>query len=261
VGNRRAFVVALTLATVACGLDLVGTESSSSDAGPDATPNGPDRALPDGDVADGGTDGAQSTDGGCVCAATAVCEDAACVDITSPLVAMRIELPCTNDASPACSCPVSVPDVTKAIGGDPAKTYGIQLRVRGVVEQRTYTGSTPGTATGTNATFFAQGGDESNRNDTWNIDDLRISKPAFTWHLNTGVTGHTWADGVDYVATIAASGGATVTLHSDSIDPAMARNRDQAGDAIVVPGIPPAPQPYFGQFLQIDPVSVTLLPP
>lgn len=260
-GICRAVVLAMPLATAAaCGLDVVGAETVLSDAGADATTLGADGGVPEGGpVADGAADVVIGD--ACACAVTAVCDDAACVDIASSLVAMRIEMPCTNDGSPACSCPSSVPDVSKTLGGDPAKTYGIQVRVRGVVEQRTYTGSTVGTATGTNATFFSQGGIENNTSDTWNVDDLRISKPAFTWHLNSGASGHTWADGVDYVATVSANGGATVTLHMDSIDPAMARNRDQAGNAILVPGIPPAPQPYFGQFLQIDPVSVTLLPP
>jgi hypothetical protein len=124
-----------------------------------------------------------------------------------------------------------------------------------VLEQRAYSGETPGTAAGENAAFWTTGG-TSGPTDTWNIYDVIVSAPATTWHLNSGVSGNTFCDRIDYVATFPATAGATITVHADSVDAAQARNRSSADGFILVPDIPPYPAPYYGQFVQIDVVSV-----
>jgi hypothetical protein len=124
-----------------------------------------------------------------------------------------------------------------------------------VVEQRTYTGDPAGPATGENANFFSTGGTSSNT-DTWNIYDVIVSAPSSKWHMNSGTSGNTFADRIDYVATLQATAGATITVHADSVDLAQARNRSQGDQFILVPGVPPYPAPFYGQFVQIDVVSV-----
>ncbi len=64
----------------------------------------------------------------------------------------------------------------------------------------------------------------------------------------------------DHQKAIAVPGGASVTLTVRDPDCAMVKNC-QAADAnastpYVVPGVPPAPAAYNGQFVQIDVVSV-----
>ena len=57
---------------------------------------------------------------------------------------------------------------------------------------------------------------------------------------------------IDYRVTIAIRAGATVTMGAyDSNDVAIANHKH-----IVVPGVPPAPAPFDGQFFQLDVESV-----
>jgi hypothetical protein len=294
--RARLLAVSALAIVAACGLDLVGTGGGTS-AEPDAAssvdgaappPPGDDTGALEGGGEGGGDPGDSGvgapcarSDGGvgiscggaCVdpasdrahcgacataCSAAEACEGK-CVVVAAAVVAFRQEIPCTNDASPACSNALSTPDKTITITGTPGTSYDITVRIRGVLEQRTYPGATTGTATGTNASFWAFGGTEGPV-DTWNIYDLEITDPAFTWHLNAGASGHTYADGIDYKAVFRAKAGSKVTIHADSIDLAQARNRDPAGNAIIVPGIAPAPLPFYGQFTQIDVESVSVAP-
>ena len=52
--------------------------------------------------------------------------------------------------------------------------------------------------------------------------------------------------------------GAKLTLTADAGgDAIQTKNRDEDGDPIVVPGVPPEGEPFDGQFVQLDLVSVT----
>ena len=46
--------------------------------------------------------------------------------------------------------------------------------------------------------------------------------------------------------------GATVTLLADVVDGHEIENVDPAGTPIIVPGVPPSPAAYNGQFIQMD---------
>lgn len=72
--------------------------------------------------------------------------------------------------------------------------------------------------------------------------------------------GASYVDGIDYVARLDAKAGAIITLSSASIDNLIAKNLDQAGTAIVVSGVAPAPAAFNGQFVQVDVDSVVLTP-
>jgi hypothetical protein len=125
---------------------------------------------------------------------------------------------------------------TVTLGGNPATTYQVQLHFQGVVEQKTYTGSASGNATGTNSAYFIKGGTAAV--DGWNIYSLTVSSPSATYYLNSGTSGNTFCNEIDYVATIPMNGGATVTLTVNSIDSIeIANNSDgNGGSPISVPG-------------------------
>jgi hypothetical protein len=255
----------------ACSLDLTGALFDDGGAG-DATIDGagPDTAPPpvDATTSDGGADGALDAiadaapdaagDSGCAaCAASAACETGKCVDVAVLLTALRYEQPCTLPSRPFCGTGASGSKAV-ALTGTLGNNYDITIHVRGVVEQKTYNGSAAGGATGTNASFFITAG-------TTNIDGfavygMNVSAPAAKVFFNAGTSGHSYSDGIDYHATIRATGGATLTLAGDPVDGAEAPNVDDGGTAIVIPGIPPAPNPFDGQFLQLDVESVRLVP-
>lgn len=193
--------------------------------------------------------------GGATCAAWEACEDDACVPVAAALNGLRYELRCIDDGRPVCNIKSAHPaDRTVTLTGTEGKSYDLVVRIRGVVEQHTYQDDSAGPAVGKNAEFFTQGG-SSDPLDTWNIYELRISAPAWTWHLNSGTTGNTFCDVVDYEATIRADANATLLVHSDSGDPGQANNQGAAGSTTPVsaPGLPV----FAGQFLQFDLVGVT----
>jgi hypothetical protein len=199
--------------------------------------------------------------GGCglACPSSSACEGA-CVVVAKSLEGMRYEIPCTDNPAGAFCNGGSPPPAAKTVTltGTTGKSYVIGIRVRGVVEQNSYGGMTAGAAQGTNAAFFVFGGAATNAN--WNTYSLAVSSPAKNAFLNSGATGHSYVDGIDYTARLTANAGATITLSSTSIDNLIAKNLAQAGTPIVIPGITPAPAAFNGQFVQVDVETVVLAP-
>lgn len=194
-------------------------------------------------------------------AASDACSD--CDAVKASLSGLRWEIPC-KDAPPGTGCAADNPTPkTVTLAGAAGTTYDVTLRFRGVVEAQTYTAiAASPTATGTNAPFFAP-------NATWtdnghNAYRLTISKPSFTGFLNhqpsaspSALPAHSFA--TDYTVTIPVEAGADVTLFATAADGAQYKNIDAEtnGNPIVVPDIPPAPNAYDGQFVQMDVVSIT----
>ncbi len=172
-----------------------------------------------------------------------------CTPVAVSLSGQRWQIPCGTDAS-ASVCNCTDPAVQMAtLGGAPGAQYDVALHFRGVVEEKTYTG---GMADG----FWYTGG--SPAGDNWNVYRLDISDPAQTFFLNSGSSGLFYCVGLDYTRTVRVKTGAMVTLTALAIDNAEIKNIDSGGTPIVVPGVPPAPSPYNGQFVQMDVASVTL---
>lgn len=175
--------------------------------------------------------------------------------VAAALDGLRWELPCvTNTTAELCTTPAGDPTVSAALTGTAGASYDVTLRFRGVVEPKTYTG---GARTG----WFQTGGTPAS--DTANIYRLTVSNPAQTFYVNAGTTRASnalYCEAFDYQATVRAAAGATFTLQAQPLDALQIRNRDQAGTAIVVAGVPPAPQAYAGQFVQMDVVSVAKAP-
>jgi hypothetical protein len=171
--------------------------------------------------------------------------------------------------SPFCQTLVDGSDiqvVSTTLGGTPGQTYAVTLRFRGVVEMKTYAGDdagppqTAGAKGPANAQFFVSGGADDG--DRANIYELQVSDPPGIYFLNSGlslVNNNTWW--LDYTTTIAMKGGATVTMTANAVDNSEVANENGVdGGPVLVPGVPPYPQAYDGQFVQMDVVSVVAMP-
>ncbi len=279
------------LAVIACGSETESPRNDLPDASIDS--NAPDQAAPDAghDTAvpdtsapdtsttcslDGGKTGALcggqcvdlATDpahcGTCTLACTpgSYCQNG-CVDVASGLQGLRWNLPCTAPYNTTVCVTDAVNMLASTLKGSTTRLYAVTLRFRGIVEQKTYVGSSATDAglTGTlNTGFYVVGGTPAA--DDWNIYKLEVSDPAFTAYLNNGASGHNYVDQLDYTTTVTMRGGSDVTLTADPVDngPYEIKNVSlEDGGAIVVPGVAPAPAAFDGQFVQMDVVSVVPL--
>jgi hypothetical protein len=190
----------------------------------------------------------ETADAGALDAADAGATDAGALDAAASLDGLRWELPCTKAVADPTVCE-TLPSVSTSatMGGVPGTTYEVSLRFRGVVEISLYDG---GAADG-----YWQIGGAPPAGSTINVYALVVSSPPATYYVNQGVS-HRLTVGIDYTETIAITAGATVTLLADSRDAFELRNLDSSGNPIVVPDIPPAPDAFDGQFVQMDVVSV-----
>jgi hypothetical protein len=150
-----------------------------------------------------------------------------------------------------CTCPgTNFSSVT--LSGDPNRIYLVTLRFRGIIEEKSYTGGTP-----VAGTLCLVGGTPAA--DVYNVYSLQVSYPAQTYYLNNGTSFIQRCFGIDYQVVIPMQGGCIVSLLANSIDGQEITNNQDAlgGNPYSVPGISSPAQPYNGQFLQMDVVSVT----
>jgi hypothetical protein len=137
------------------------------------------------------------------------------------------------------------------VAGSPGLTYDVTVRFRGVIEEKAYGG-------GCKNGFFDQG--PATTNDENNIYELAISSPPQTLFINNGTSGLQNCFGIDYDETFRADAGATVTLTANSVDDLEVANIDGSGNPITIPGVTAVTQPYDGQFVEMDVVSVVADP-
>lgn len=138
-------------------------------------------------------------------------------------------------------------------GGDPAVVYDVEIQIRGLTEPKSFSG-------GEVLEDHFQIGGTPDAND-YNIYAIDVSDPAERYTLNRnamGVGHYTFM--LDYTVTVPIRGGTEVRL--TMIDPnniAIANPGGSSGsnDPFVVPEIPPFPDPFYGQFIQMDVLSVT----
>jgi hypothetical protein len=177
------------------------------------------------------------------------------------LSGLRLEVPCANpkfNADTECHWDQTLlqsadpawklkREIVRTFEGKPGALYQVTLHVRGVVEPKNFTGGT------VQFEHFQTGGTPV-KND-YNFYTLRVSEPAatYTFNRNEEKVGH-YTFPIDYHVTIPVRGGATVTMGAyDSNDVAIANHKH-----FVVEGVPPAPQPFDGQFFQLDVDSITI---
>jgi len=216
------------------------------------------------------SDAAATPDTGLACEAGSVLSMGHCINVAGSLAELRWDLPCTMPGSPFCQTVVDGSDVqvvSTTLGGAPGQTYAVTLHFRGVVEQKTYFGDgdagapqTAGAEGLANAQFFVSGG--ADNGDSANVYEMQVSDPPGVYFLNSGlsqINNNTWW--LDYTATIPMTAGATVTMTADAKDDNEVANANGVdGGPVLVPGVPPYPQPFDGQFIQMDVVSVLAMP-
>jgi len=174
-----------------------------------------------------------------------------CADVAGTLDGLRWEMPCAGDdpVDPPRVCQTSKSATQSAtLGGSPDVTYAVTLRFRGVVEEKGYLG-------GTKEEHWQIGGTPAA--DPFNVYELKVSDPAQSYYVNSGVSYTLHSFALDYEKTIEVKGGAQVTLSADPIDTGEIKNIDSTGAPIVAPGVAPDPKAYDGQFVQMDVSAVT----
>jgi hypothetical protein len=153
----------------------------------------------------------------------------------------RAEARCLNDtAADACDAELS-PAWKETAGGEPGQVFRVTLRVRGVVEQKTYNG-------GTRLDYWQVGGTPDTTG--YNVYRLRVGSQDYYVNAGQSLIRHCWP--VDYTQTILVHAQDEVVFEVLSSDTAIIKNRDEVGQPIVVGGIPPAPDSFNGQFVQLD---------
>ncbi len=165
---------------------------------------------------------------------------------------LRVELECLGAGSAYVNC--YVPDVDEestAVDGEEGTTYDVTIRVRGVVEQKTYSDYVNGDG------MWIEGGVPDGG--TFNIFRLHVSSPDKTYHLNSGTSGYDECYLLDIQKTIIVDDGAVLTLIADSGgDNYGTINMDGDEEPIVVTGIAPYPDPFNGQFVQLDVIDIRI---
>ncbi|MCA9709747.1 MAG: hypothetical protein KDK70_28165, partial [Myxococcales bacterium] len=124
--------------------------------------------------------------------------------VAASLPTLRIELPCQRSGCGSAYCEADgfVEDMGM-LAADPTVTFAVTLRLRGVVEEKAYSG-------GVSDGLWNEGG--SPVNDPWNIYALTISDPAQTYYLNAGAPDVDYCTAVDYEQTVSITGGAQVVV-------------------------------------------------
>lgn len=157
------------------------------------------------------------------------------------LEGQRAQARCLNDtAVDACNAELS-PAWKETAGGEPGQVFQVTLRVRGVVEQKTYNG-------GTRLGYWQVDGTPDTTG--YNVYHLRVGSQDY--YLNAGQSMIRYCWSVDYTQTILVHARDEVVFEVTSSDSAIIKNRDEMGQPIVVAGIPPAPDSFNGQFVQLN---------
>jgi len=135
---------------------------------------------------------------------------------------------------------------TVTIGGDPAVTYEIVLRVRGVIEPKDYNAQCVPQFTG--PIHVCKGGAPGGT--TFNPWSMTIVDPPAVYYMNRSATAPTHrVEMIDGQFTIQIRGKSNIDFLVDTLNGGEIRNC-----SIVVPGVPPT-TPFNGNFFQLDVVS------
>lgn len=175
--------------------------------------------------------------------------DGACTDcdqVQASFAGLAWKLPCgTSVTSTECQT-LEQMSTAMVMGG--SGRYQVQLHLQGVVEQKTYDG-------GTTDGYWNVGGTPGA--DGYNIYALTVSSPQQTYYLNAGTSTQFRSFAIDYMQTIAVDAGATLSLEANPIDGDEIKNVDDQLQPITAPNATLVQQPYDGQFIQLDAVSIT----
>lgn len=235
-------------------LTVTGSSSGSGGAGGSAgtltnTSTGAGGAATGGATGLGGTTAVGAVTGTGGTAGTA--------GIADSIHEFRLESPCIDadhfgaNQPDNCDVEASVDRQTYqlTIGGDSAVIYDVKLRVRGLAEPNTYQGGTLEPA------FFYVGGQTTQPGYT--AYSLTVVDPAEVYFFNyNGSVGHFVME-LDYEAVIPMRGETRVTFDVNGQTSAPDGHGVSNRDRVVIEGVPPAPEPFNGQFIQFDVLEVT----
>jgi len=202
-----------------------------------------------------------------ICMSAAMALSSGCASTTAgdpnpaaSLAGLRLEVPCANpkfNGDTECHWDQSLlqtadpqwklkREIVRTFSGRNGVVYDVAFHVRGVVEPKNFTGGT------VQFEHFQSGGTPV-KND-YNFYSLHVSDPeaTYTFNRNEQKVGH-YTFPIDYRVSIPIRSGATVIMGAyDSNDVAIANH-----ERSVIAGVVPAPQPFDGQFFQLDVESVT----
>ena len=171
------------------------------------------------------------------------CQTADCAQATASLTGLQWLSPCEMSAS-VKTCLSAMVSTHATVMGAPGATYRATIRLRGVVELKSYAGGG-----GTTTDYWTVGGTAPN--DGYNVYELAISDPPQHYYLNNGPSNVQIVYPIDYSETINVTTGATVTLSADPVDAGEVKNVDANLQPVSISGTN-VPQPYDGQFIEMD---------
>jgi hypothetical protein len=176
--------------------------------------------------------------------------------VASSIDGFRLECPCMDadhfGSSKADNCD-ALPSVDrqtyqKTIGGDAGTVYDVTLRVRGLTEPNTYRNGT------LHPPRFYEGGETSQPGYT--AYSLTVADPPQVYFFNYNASVGHIVFTLDYEAVIPMRGGTTVTFDVNGQNSVPDGHGVSNRDSVVIAGVPPAPEPFNGQFVQFDVVEV-----
>lgn len=256
--GRSLALLLLVVWAIGCGRSEVVRFEDVVRSVPDAALLLMDAGRADGGLRDAGPMDSGTPDAGPCPPGSARVGDT-CVEVAASLDQLRWELPCftVDPVYPQLICFThAIQRTFTTLKGVPGRDYDVRVRVRGVIETRAYRGGR------VVAPFVREGAESAAMpadSDPWNIYRLEVSSPPQAFVLNAGASGEYQCHVVDATFSFRASSGAVVTLFASSVDlnRSQIRNVDDAGAPLVVSGVPPAPRPFDGQFLQVDVLGVS----
>jgi len=169
----------------------------------------------------------------------------------------RFECPCVDanhfgpDKPENCDNPPAADrqTQTKKLAGDASVIYEVKLHVRGDAEPNTYVKG----KLDPNKRFYV-GGETSTPGYTAYM--LTVADPQQVYFFNYNPSTSHIHFLLDYEVTIPMRGGTTLTFEVNGGKSVPDGHGVSNRDKLVVPGIPPAPDPFNGQLVQFDVVSV-----
>ncbi len=166
------------------------------------------------------------------------------------MTGQRWLLPCLNNlGNKNCNCaPLLTNDQT--LTGSSAERYVVTVRIRGVMEAFGYGGGTAGPG------GWYVGGLQADFGN--NVYSIIVSSPAQHYWLNGGTPTAGRSFLYDYTVSFPVDGDATLTYTAAGQDGLQWGNYDAAGQPITIPGVTTTPDPYDGQFAQLDVISAVL---
>jgi hypothetical protein len=171
-------------------------------------------------------------------------------DVPCPAGTVRAAGNCSVGASGE-NDPMRVKTVMKMMGGDPATTYMVRLKICAVSEQRSFTGCMGNAG----SPFVCQDG-QIGGPATYPAVSMTVAEPMHLYYLNNGGTRDDLRM-MEYSATFPMKGGTSVTFKTNGGSNSDVYTAKWRGHNYTCAGAPGIMQPFEGQFFWFQVESVT----